>query len=683
LSTRALTLDSIVQAQRMSAMGVPATEEDGSLSPQVAGYTVVSYTPAQIRAAYGLPALPAIGTAPTPAQAAQQGAGQTIYIVDAMHDPNVAAELAAFNQNFGLPTCTTRAAGSVLPLPAASTAEGCVLSVVYTTAAGAITAAAPAYNAGWAMEIALDVQWAHATAPRARIVLIEAPDASINSLLGAIKLANAMGPGSVSMSFGTTEGTWTAGVDAAFTGSAMSYLAATGDWGVQVSWPAVSPRVLAVGGTRLSYSGTGTRSEVAWSSTGGGISQYTPVPAYQSTAVPGVGTLPHRAVADVAFNADPASGQMIATMQPGSAAVTWLSVGGTSLSTPQWAGFVAMANALRQQASKPALGAPHAAIYGQIAAVPGTYASTFADVTSGADGTCSTCAAKVGYDTVTGLGTPNVSSLLSALSGASVASVAPVVASGAVGGMVGTALSFNVSVTAANAVSLALGAAPTGMTISNAGAVSWPAPVAGTYAVTVTARDATTGLSGQGTYTVKIDPRPVAPVVNATTVNGKTGTALAFNVAVTASNPVTFSQSGAPTGMTVSAAGAVNWANPVVGTFAVTFIATDTRTGVTGRGVYTVVVVKAQAGPVVTWSALSGVVGKALSGSISISDPGVTSLAVSITGAQPGMSFAASGSSILIGWAKPVLGTTTLTVSVRDSLGRTTQASVPITITAK
>jgi hypothetical protein len=289
----------------------------------------------------------------------------------------------------------------------------------------------------------------------------------------------------------------------------------------------------------------------------------------------------------------------------------------------------------------------------------------------------------VGYDTVTGLGTPNVSSLLGALSGTSVASVAPVVASGAVGGMVGTALSFNVSVTAANAVSLALGAAPTGMSISAAGAISWPAPVAGTYPVTVTARDATTGLSGQGTYTVKIDPRPAAPVVGATTVNGKTGTALAFNVAVTASNPVTFSQSGAPAGMTVSAAGAVNWASPVAGTFAVTFIATDTRTGLTGRGVTTVVVVKAQAGPVITWAALSGVVGKALSGSISISDPGVTSLAVSISGAQPGMSFAASGASILIGWAKPVLGTYALTVSVRDSLGRTTQASVPITIAAR
>ena len=115
-----------------------------------------------------------------------------------------------------------------------------------------MTAAAPAYESGWATEIALDVQWAHATAPLARIVLIEAADASLNSLLGGVKLANAMGAGAVSMSFGANEGNYTASVDAAFTGAGMTYLAATGDWGAAVSWPSVSPKVLAVGGTSLS-----------------------------------------------------------------------------------------------------------------------------------------------------------------------------------------------------------------------------------------------------------------------------------------------------------------------------------------------------------------------------------------------------------------------------------------------
>jgi subtilase family serine protease len=175
-----------------------------------------------------------------------------------------------------------------------------------------MTGTAPAYDAGWATEITLDVQWAHATAPLARIVLIEAPDASLNSLLGAVKLANTMGPGIVSMSFGAPEGNWTSSVDSVFTGAGMTYLAATGDSGAAVSWPSVSSNVVAVGGTTLTYTGTGTRSEVGWTGTGGGISAYTATPSYQNNTVPGLGSVPHRAVADVAFNADPASGQYVA-----------------------------------------------------------------------------------------------------------------------------------------------------------------------------------------------------------------------------------------------------------------------------------------------------------------------------------------------------------------------------------
>lgn len=171
------------------------------------------------------------------------------------------AELTAFNQRFGLPACTNRVIASTASLPLAKpAAAACEFSQVYSTAAGGMSASAPAYDAGWATEIALDVQWAHAIAPLARIVLIEAPDATINSLLGGIKLANAMGPGVVSMSFGATEGSYTASVDAAFTGAGMSYLAATGDSGAAVSWPAVSPNVLAISGTSLSYGGSGPRS---------------------------------------------------------------------------------------------------------------------------------------------------------------------------------------------------------------------------------------------------------------------------------------------------------------------------------------------------------------------------------------------------------------------------------------
>jgi hypothetical protein len=681
LSTRRLTVQSLETARRMHALAATIPAADGTAAPMAGTGVVSTYTPAQIRAAYGLPALPATGSTLTAAQAAQQGAGQTIYIVDAMHDPNVAAELAAFNQKFGLPACTTKsiAVGTSLPLATAS-ASGCELAVVFNTASGTLSSTAPAYDAGWATEIALDVQWAHATAPLARIVLIEAPDATLNGLLGSVKLANAMGPGVVSMSFGANEGSYTAAVDSAFTAARMTYLAATGDSGAGVSWPAVSPNVVAVGGTSLSYSGAGARSEVAWSGTGGGTSQFTATPSYQTATVPGLGTVAHRTVADVAFNADPATGQYVAVASPGSAVVQWLSVGGTSLSTPQWAGVVAVANALRAQTSKPALGAPHAVLYGQVASVPGTYAAAFADITRGTDGSCGTCSARTGYDPLTGLGTPNVANLLSLLASAGAAAVPPVVTPAAISGKVGTALSYSVSVSAPNPVSYALTNAPAGMVISAAGVLGWATPVAGTYAVTVTARDAKTALSGQGILTIAI-AAPAAPVVGGGTVTGKAGTALSFTVSVTAPNPVSFSLSGAPSGMTVSATGVVNWANPVAGSYSVTVSARDSRTGLSGQGLYAVQI--AASGPVITAAALTGVAGQALTGTISFSAPGTNSLSITISGAPAGMSFSVSGMSLKVSWAKPVAGSYSLKVQLVDSAGRSAAASVPVTITAK
>jgi subtilase family serine protease len=313
-------------------------------------YTI--YTPAQIRAAYNMPALPALGEALTQAQAAALGAGQTIYLIDAYHDPYIAQELAAFNTRFRLPACSVMVLGPTraLPLAGASTA-GCELLVAPSTAAGGIGDTAPAYNYAWATEIALDVQWAHATAPLARLVLIEAQDSSLASLMGAIKLANSMGPGVVSMSFGGKEGNWTDLLDSLFASDSMTYLAATGDNGPQVDWPAVAPRVLAVGGTTLRYSDTGARSEVSWSSTAGGFSAYTPAPAYQSANVPGFGGKAFRGVADVAMNADPTTGQYVARIEPGATEPVWISAAGTSLATAQWAGILAVANAQRASAA--------------------------------------------------------------------------------------------------------------------------------------------------------------------------------------------------------------------------------------------------------------------------------------------------------------------------------------------
>ncbi|WP_422017824.1 S53 family peptidase [Roseateles sp.] len=512
LSTRHLTPAGLDDATRARALGAGA----GEAAPMAATTAVTTYTPAQVRAAYGLPALPASTTGLTAAQAAQLGAGQTIYIVNAKHDPNIVAELAAFNAKFGLPACTSRmlTGTSALPLPAAT--AGCELVVAYSTSAGALTGTAPAYDSGWATEIALDVQWAHATAPLARLVLIEAPDAGVTSLSSAVALANKMGAGVVSMSFGAAEGSWTNSYDSIFSAAGMSYVAATGDNGAAVSWPSVSTKVLAVGGTSLTYSGSGARSETTWTGTGGGISAYVALPSYQSGTIGGYAK---RAVADVAFNADPNTGQYVATIPQSSTTTRWVSAGGTSLATPQWAGLVAVANALRVASGKTVLGQPHAAVYQQIGAVPTQYASAFKDIASGSNGSCTTCTAKAGYDTPTGWGTPNAAALLTSLSGASVTGSSPTpatpVASGptltttSLSGTAGKAFTGTIGYSApgASSLSISIAGAASGMgfAASSTGlTVTWPKPVAGSTTLVITLKD-NLGQSSTGNVVVTIN----------------------------------------------------------------------------------------------------------------------------------------------------------------------------------
>jgi hypothetical protein len=764
LSTRRLVPQVLAQTRETGIAPDAALADVGTLNPLAATGTVTVYTPAQIRAAYGLPVLAGAASSVTSAQGAQLGAGQTIYLIDAQSDPNVAAELASFDSKFGLPGCTLTAIAPSTSLPLnAAAATGCALSVVYSTPSGAMTATAPAYDSGWASEIALDVQWAHATAPYARIILIEAPDASVASLVAAVQLANKMGPGVVSQSFGAAEGSWTSGYDATFSAANMTYIAAAGDSGAEVEWPAVSSHVLAVAGTSLSYSGSGARTETVWSGTGGGVSAYTATPAYQSLAVPGLGAASHRAVSDVTFNADPYTGQYLAIIAPGSTNIGWYSAGGTSLATPQWAGIIAIANALRAQATLAPIGASQATLYA-LATHPASYGSAFLDVRTGSDGTCPTCYAGAGYDLPSGLGSPNVASLLTFLN-PSPLPTAPIVTAANVSGKVGTALSFSITASAAhpltysltsapsgmsvnagtglvswsaptlgtyaviahatdaqaglsgqgtisvsivapsppqvtggsvsgtaqsaltfapqftdaNAVTWSLSSAPSGMAVNAAGVVNWASPLTGTYAVTVIAHDATTGLSGQGLYTVTI-AAVAAPSVPSESLTSPAGTALYTCVKVNATNPLTFSLTGAPSGMSIANSGCITWNIPTVGTFAVTVAAQDTKTGLTGKGVITLVVT--QAGPVITATSLTGIAGKALSGSITFTDGSATSMFVQISGVPSGMSFAGSGNSLLVTWASPVTGTYSLHVTATDNQKLTATVTLPMTITA-
>lgn len=359
------------------------------------------------------------------------------------------------------------------------------------------------------------------------------------------------------------------------------------------------------------------------------------------------------------MNADPNTGQYVAVMTPGSSTVNWVSAGGTSLATPQWAGVIAIANATLAQAGKPMMGAPHAVLYNKIATTPGTYASSFADIAKGSNGTCASCTAKTGHDQQTGLGTPNVSSLISTLGGTVVAT-APTITSASISGQVGTALSFTVSATASNPLTYTLSGNPAGMSINSSGIVSWATPVAGTYTFVVTALDAKTGLSGKGTYTVII-AAPIPPAITATTINGKVGTALSFNITATSTNPLTYSISGAPSGMTATTAGAVSWPTPVAGTYSVTATATDAKAGLSSKAVYTVVVAAATP-PVVTAATINGVAATALSFNVTATSS--NTMTYKLTGAPSGMTIGTNGT---VSWPSPVIGTYSVTVNATDS----------------
>ena len=378
----------------------------------------VAHTPASIRSFYGMAALPASLAGLTAAQRADLGAGQTIYIIGAFAGANLLQDLNTFSTRFGLPTCQQVAVPVQAPvraLPAAPTA-GCTLAIV-NSAGGNLRAAAPAYNAGWASEYALDVQWAHATAPLARIVVVQAENALTTSMSGAITLANRLGPGVVNMSFGAPEANYVEPSEALFTTPGMSYVAAAGDWGAQANWPAVGAGVLSVGGTTAWMAGN-LRNEVTWSRSGGGFSSWLPRPAYQAQLrVPNAGVtqaqarqrgVPARGVTDVSFNADPFTGQMTVVTAPGHAA-RWVSMGGTSVGAPQWAGILAVANARRALAGAAPVGQIHANLYGPLASV-----SAFNDVTEGRNGSQVWARAGVRYDIPTGWGTPKVASFLAA-----------------------------------------------------------------------------------------------------------------------------------------------------------------------------------------------------------------------------------------------------------------------------
>jgi subtilase family serine protease len=324
-------------------------------------------SPARVASAYGLAGLTYGGTA-------ANGAGQTIAIVDAYNDPNISTELAVFD------------AANGLPAPPSLTVLG-----------QSGTSAPPHPDVGWAQEIAMDVEWAHALAPGAALVLVEANSTNLRDLMAAVATAKKQpGVSVVSMSWGGTEDAASAAYDSMFAASGITFVASSGDDGPGsgAEWPASSPYVVGVGGTTLQVGADGTyQGETVWQGTSGGISTLEPEPSYQAH----VQFSGFRSTPDVAFDADTATGVQIYAMNPFNNQAAWLTFGGTSLGAPAWSAIVAIADQGRVLGGAAALASNQT-----LNAIYSLPTSAFHPI-------------GVGYSTRTGLGTPNGANLVNGL----------------------------------------------------------------------------------------------------------------------------------------------------------------------------------------------------------------------------------------------------------------------------
>ncbi|MGE5282054.1 MAG: S8 family serine peptidase [Chloroflexota bacterium] len=322
------------------------------------------YGPAEFHGAYGLPS--------------SASSAQTIAIVDAFDDPKIANDLNTYSSQFGLPQCNK--------------ANPCFEKVNQN---GSATGPFPRSDSGWSLEIALDVEVAHAICPSCKILLVEASSNSLGNLAEAVNTAAKLGADEISNSYGGGEYSSEANVTA-YDHPGVAVTVSSGDSGYgSFGFPAAAPSVIAVGGTTLNL-GTGNTygSESVWSGSGSGCSLYLTASAWQSFLSACAGK---RGVADVAADANPSTGAAVYDSVKYQGRSGWFKVGGTSLSSPLVAGVYALAGGL------PSGTTAASGLYGHLGD-----ASMLHDVTSGSNGSCSTimCKGAVGYDGPTGVGTP-------------------------------------------------------------------------------------------------------------------------------------------------------------------------------------------------------------------------------------------------------------------------------------
>jgi hypothetical protein len=364
------------------------------------------------------------------------GGEQEVAIVDAFDDPKIESDLATFDANYGLPACTRE--------------NGCLSKVSQTGSSSVLPAAD---KAGWTVEIALDVETAHSSCPNCRILLVEADSEAFADLASAVNEAVTLGATEVSNSYGGLETELASLERSAYDHPGVVIVAASGDSGYH-NWdrlaevgvapglpdaPASLPTVVSVGGTSLKLTSTGARKvESVWNdsgppsgatfkqfaATGGGCSTLSEAPSWQQ-AVPGwaaTGCGTHRLDNDLAAVGDPYTGFDIYSSYKyaASASTGWLTVGGTSLSSPLIAALYGLAGGSRGTAY------PATTLYSHL-----EQASLY-DVTTGGNGYCdgvapgtcgepevneqfgdldcvgtTECDGAVGFDGPGGVGTPN------------------------------------------------------------------------------------------------------------------------------------------------------------------------------------------------------------------------------------------------------------------------------------
>ena len=388
------------------------------------------YTPTQIKNAYGVSQITFAG--PGGITIPGDGKGQTIALIEEGYDPTIESDLEVFSQVYGLPGPTS----------------GITFTQVYQTSENTFAPINPAdpppVNTEWINETSVDVEWAHAIAPEANIMVVEVDSSApypAQYFFAAVEYAESQpGVSVVSISYLYPEFVYTSDgtddpnltqYDQDFQVKNVTVLAASGDNAdtpdyysdddttIGVNYPASSPDVVAVGGTTLpldangDYPGTtGAGAEVGWetgpnSGAGGGLSSIEPEPSCQEGVVPTTldsSSQDARAVPDVAWDADPSTGVNVytSTMCTRTDTIGWSIIGGTSIAAPQWAGLIAIVDQGRVLAG----GTP---LTGYDQTLPALYAmpsADFHDILTVTDPTEASLQAGPGWDEVTGLGTP-------------------------------------------------------------------------------------------------------------------------------------------------------------------------------------------------------------------------------------------------------------------------------------